>query len=218
MTSPHADQIIEGYLARLDSLLAPLSAARRVELIDEVRAHIAEARERLVDETDADLLNILDRLGDPADTANAEIGRAETLSTPATGGRSRVLEVLAIVFLLLFWPVGVALLWISDVWTTRDKVIGTLVPPGGYLALFVLVPLGTWSTVSISCYTSYDSSGHVLSSTCPSGAWQVLINVAAGVVLVVLLVAPIMTAIFLGIRLRRGQKHPDVNEAIAADG
>src|SRR5436305_15283943 len=47
-------------------------------------------------------------------------------------------ETVAIVLLLaggLFWGagwvVGVILLWLSSVWSTRDKLIGTFVVPGG---------------------------------------------------------------------------------------
>ena len=56
MTAPRAEQIVAGYLARLEAALAPVPEARRVELLDEVREHIAEARAALTDETDADLL------------------------------------------------------------------------------------------------------------------------------------------------------------------
>ncbi len=69
MTAPHANQIIDGYLARLDADLVGVPKARRRELLDDVRAHASDARAALTDETDADLLNILDRLGDPAELA-----------------------------------------------------------------------------------------------------------------------------------------------------
>jgi uncharacterized membrane protein len=85
VTAPHADQIIAEYVARLETVLAPVPSLRRQELLDDVRAHIAEARSALPNETDADLRNILERLGDPADTAAAEIGRAE--ETPPTHER-----------------------------------------------------------------------------------------------------------------------------------
>ena len=73
MTAPRADEIVAGYLARLAAALAPVPEARRLELLDELREHIAEARQALSVETDADVLNILDRLGDPADVAGAAV-------------------------------------------------------------------------------------------------------------------------------------------------
>jgi hypothetical protein len=48
------------------------------------------------------------------------------------------------------WLVGLILLWSSRLWTTRDKLIGTLITPGGtstattvlYIALAVVLLLG----------------------------------------------------------------------------
>lgn len=202
MTAPRADEIVAGYLARLEAALAPVPDARRKELLEEVREHIVEARMALTDETEADLLNILDRLGDPADVAAAEIGRANPALAPARR-TSRGLEIAAIVLLLLFWPVGVVLLWISDAWTTRDKLIGTLLPPGGYLGLFIIGPalaLGTFTTV---CRTVSDDAGRVISSTCPSGPAQTGIDIGIAVLVIFYVIVPILTAAYLAMRLRR---------------
>jgi len=38
----------------------------------------------------------------------------------------------------LGWLAGVVLLWTSAVWTTRDKVVGTLFVPGGLALPFIL--------------------------------------------------------------------------------
>ena len=65
MTAPHADELIDGYLARLRVAAMDLSPSVREELIEDMRAHIAEARAHEPEETDATILNILDRLGDP---------------------------------------------------------------------------------------------------------------------------------------------------------
>jgi uncharacterized membrane protein len=212
MTAPHADQIIDGYLARLEVALSALPAARRQELLDDVRTHIAEARGALTDETDAALLNIIDRLGDPAETATAEIGSTPPAAAPAqlgSHGNQNLLEIAAVVFLLIFWPVGVILLWISDVWTTRDKLIGTLVPPGGYLTAFVIIPVATLSIAGPVCqsWSGTDSLGHVTSgTTCPQGLAAVLISVLGIALLVFLLVGPIVTAAYLAFRLRRARR------------
>jgi hypothetical protein len=40
---------------------------------------------------------------------------------------------LAIPALLVFlWPIGIILLWYSSAWNFRDKLIGTVLPLGGY--------------------------------------------------------------------------------------
>jgi hypothetical protein len=47
-----------------------------------------------------------------------------------------------IVIPFLGWAVGVVLLWLSPRWTTRDKLLGTLVWPGGLLAPALLLVAG----------------------------------------------------------------------------
>ena len=129
MTAPHADQLIDGYLARLDAAAGDLPKAARQELVDDVRAHITEARRRETEETDAALLNILDRIGEPAAVV-ADAG--ERLGIRAVQPyRPGLLEVFAVILVPFLWPIGVILLWMSPAWHWRDKLIGTLVPPGG---------------------------------------------------------------------------------------
>ena len=74
MNTTVADQLVAGYLARLDAALRDLPAARREELLEQVREHIATARAELGDEAgEAEIRTLLDRLGDPA-TIAAEAG------------------------------------------------------------------------------------------------------------------------------------------------
>ena len=123
------------------------------------------------------------------------------------------LEPLAIVLLLLGgllggvgWLVGVVLLWLSDVWTTRDKLIGTLVVPGGLalpLVLFTLVAVGSGSSGTIcSAVANASSAPGGNSATCTStggGSSHIL----AWTVLVALAVLPILSAAYLARRSRR---------------
>jgi hypothetical protein len=44
MTAPHASQIVDGYLARLELQLIRSAPVRRSELVEDIRAHIADAR------------------------------------------------------------------------------------------------------------------------------------------------------------------------------
>lgn len=71
MTAPHAEQIVEGYMARLEMALRDMDGPQQSELVSQVVSHIAEARASFEEETDADVLNILDRLGSPEEVAHA---------------------------------------------------------------------------------------------------------------------------------------------------
>jgi uncharacterized membrane protein len=204
MTAPHAEQLITDYMSRLESSLATLPGSRRQELLDEVRTHIAEARGEIPNETDADLLNILARLGDPAETAAAEFG---VVAPPAEKRRNwRALDIAAIFLVPLFWPVGVILLWLSDTWTTRDKLIGTLIAPGGFLGTMVIGVLVTAGILAPVCRTVTDESGRVLSSTCGAGGVQTAINVGTVLVVIVYVIGPVLAAAYLAYRLQRSRR------------
>ena len=101
--------------------------------MDDVRAHISEARAESGDDAIA-VRELLDRLGDPTEIA-AE-ARERFGIHPARVGFMEVLALLPIggvVLPIVGWIAGVILLWVSPAWTTRDKVIGTLLVPGGLL-------------------------------------------------------------------------------------
>lgn len=130
MTAPHASLIVEGYLARLEAELTPLPRDRRQELLADVKEHLADARAALEEETDADLLNLLDRFGEPAELARAAM---DAPAEPAVALRPAYpmtgwgwIEVAAILLLILVWPAGAILVWLSRFWRTRDKLIATI--------------------------------------------------------------------------------------------
>ena len=127
------ERLVEDYLRRLERALDDLPRSRRTELVREIRAHIEEARADLPPGDVAGVM-VLDRLGDP-DAVAAE-ARDEY---PVAAARSTRLETAALVLLLagglllpvVGWLAGVALAWMSRIWSTRDKLVATLVPPGG---------------------------------------------------------------------------------------
>jgi hypothetical protein len=207
LSAPHAEQLVSEYLARLGSELAGVPKSRREEILDEITNHIAEERGQIHNESDADLHNLLRRLGDPAEVAAA--ARNEPAETIRTGEYRRVgaIEVLALILTPFIWPAGIILLWTSPAWNRRDKLIGTLLPPGGYLPLLLLPVFMLGDGFTSSCGESVDSQGHVLSSctgftTLP--AWQQDLAQAASVaIMLVLVVLPILTAIYLGRRLNK---------------
>src|SRR6185503_1571066 len=137
------DALVLRYLQDLEGELRDLPANRRQELLNEVGEHIAAARAALDPETEAGVRTVLERLGDPADIA-AEARERVGVQRPPVRPATPWLEVIAIVLLVIpfaGWVVGVVLVWLSRLWTTRDKLIGTL---GGMS--WVLAGLGTVMT------------------------------------------------------------------------
>ena len=191
-----ADQLVADYLKRLNSELQGLPRARRRELVEEISGHIAEARADLESENEADVRSLLDRLGDPAEIA------AEARGRYGVERRGSGLDIVALVLLLIGgivlpvvgWVIGVVLLWISETWTTTEKVIGTLVVPGG-LALPLFLTLVTGYTETCSG----PPGGPLTCTGGPSQAAQVL----GTILVIVLFVAPLATTAFLAHRRTR---------------
>ena len=219
MTAPHADQLIDGYLARLRVAAADLPSTSREELIDDMRAHIAEARSREPLETDATILNILDRLGEPDAVVAEGRRRPDAFELHGPGEPPRpyapgLLEIGALVLLLVIWPVGVILLWISPAWKVRDKAIGTLLPPGGYPAIFIIgllaATVSSQTVAGPACTSSAETTGNIIvqnvctSPTSPSGL-GVIGNVAWIILFIILWLLPLITVGYLALRLRWGR-------------
>jgi HAAS len=208
MNATAADQLVASYLARLQAALRDLPAARRDELLEQVSEHIATARAELgAQASEAEIRMLLDRLGDPAAIA-AEAGHGSDELVEPPRARPGWLEVAALVLLpiggivvpVLGWFVGVALLWTSERWSVRDKLLGTLVVPGG---LALPLALGLFTTTTETCVTApVPASGAAQTPVCTGGppGW---LQVLGPVALVLLLLAPIGTVIYLGVRLRR---------------
>jgi hypothetical protein len=146
------------------------------------------------------VLIALDRLGEPQDIVAAQ-------APPAVASRAAGIHEWSAIFLLLFggfllgfgWILGLILLWSSSAWRTLDKWIGTLVLPGGLLGAFLIfnLPVG-----SEECHTSGNlNSAAPVHFVCTGGP-STGTRIAGIVLLVVLLGAPILTAIHLGRRIR----------------
>jgi hypothetical protein len=195
------------YLKRLEKAAANLPRARRKELVEEIEAHLREALPPGADEAEA--LNVLERLGEPEEIV-AETGpRTEPMLTISAGKR----EWLAIPLLLLGgfiagigWVVGAVLLWTSRIWTLRDKLIGTLVMPGGLLALVFVVWINALSighgshTEPVTCVTTKDGGGSCYGGTeSHSGPY----NAQTWAVVLALFALPFFTSAYLAWRANR---------------
>lgn len=196
MTAPHATDIVNGYLARLEAESADLPATARRDLIDGAREHIAEVRAEMPQETDVALLNALDRLGDPAVLAGEERERLGLREQPVQ--RVSWLEIGALILTPLFWPLGVILLWTSGAWNVRDKLIGTFILPGG---LFTSLMIFAYVTLGRVQMCSSGPNG----TTCSGGLWGIS-GVVALILFVLIVLSPIFTGIYLGTRLRRREQ------------
>jgi hypothetical protein len=191
------DALIDRYLDDLNAELAVLPAHQRQEILDEIGEHIAAARAAMDPETEADVRTVLERLGDPADIAAEARDRFGIQAEPARPATPwlEVIALVALVIPFLGWLVGVVLVWISRLWTTRDKLIGTL---GGMS--WVVAGLGTIMVEAVNIPLS--ASG----SDTPVGSPHVVESTGASAIEVILVAAPfvlpIAASIYLAIRLR----------------
>jgi hypothetical protein len=214
--SDNGDQLVADYLSRLSAAAGQLPAGRREELIEEISAHIAEARMTAADGPAA-VRTVLDDLGDPEEIVGAAEATPGSASSRA-GDRPPGYEIVTVVLLLigglvvpvLGWIVGVVMLWASNRWRISDKLLGTLIWPGGLAAPFAVLVLGAGlATLPASvCYVSGRAGpgGHQITTTNCTPAvippW-LAITIFAIAALAALL-GPVLVAIRLMRRARRG--------------
>jgi hypothetical protein len=151
------DRLVADYLNRLAAAAASLPADRRAELFEEISLHIAEARAVQVTAgttTGAAVADVLERLGRPEDIVGAAAEDTEpdatALAPVPPAPRRRALDTGTVVLLLiggaligLGWIAGAVMLWVSPRWRTSDKLLGTLVWPGGLAAVLLVPRFGT---------------------------------------------------------------------------
>jgi hypothetical protein len=189
------------YLRRLQRSMGDLPAERRDEILAEIEEHISEDLSERPAATDADVRNVLERVGDPGEIA-AEARERFGIKPARRSWTDPAAVILLLIggFTIIGWFVGVVLLWISDAWNTRDKIIGTLVVPGG-LAGALGVGLASTGGRGASCGPVEITVAPGACATVPSTDGSVV-----GLMLAVLVViAPIATAVYLSLRLRRAR-------------
>jgi uncharacterized membrane protein len=186
---------VDSYLRELDRELHDLPAARRRDIVDEIREHIESALAESGARDDVEVRNVLERLGDPADIAEEARERFGVVRA-----KSGIREVLALFLLpiggflfVIGWVVGAILLATSNVWTSREKVIGLLVFPGG------LLPAASLGLLPGQVCTEVTQNGQTISD-CSGGLMPVWL---AWVLLAVLVVGPIWTVFYLASRMNR---------------
>ena len=189
------------YLKELDRALADLPRERRREIVEDIRNHIEEGSRDAGG--DVHILTLLDELGDPeviASDALERFGITRTRAGALEGVAISALLVGGVVVPAVGWVVGVVLLWLSRVWSTREKLIGTFLLPGGLalpLYLYLFEPFGI-----TYCETIHQrGGGRRLEETVTGCGTQPLTSEWWGIAIMVLIgLIPIATAIYLGRR------------------
>lgn len=191
MTTTTMHPLAAKYLRRLERAARKLPRGERRELVEEITAHLSEAIDP--DMSDAEALTVLDRLGEPEDIVEAE--RPEERQPDGLGAHQWAAILLLSFGGFLFvvgWLAGVILLWGSRAWTIRDKVIGTLVVPGGLATLPAALVIVSGTSVC---------SGSVGRVHCTGGA-STLHTIADFALAAFLLLGPIFSAVYLTKRAR----------------
>jgi uncharacterized membrane protein len=191
MTTATPHPLVRGYLRELHENVRTLPRAHRDELVQQIEEHLDEAI--APGSSEADVRNALDRLGRPEAIVAEEFDRLGI--QPAAAGKLEWFTVFLLPFGFVVIPilgsvVAVMLLWTSRVWTTRQKVIGTLLPPGGLSAIAYLLFAG-----ATTCSTS-GGAGEATTEHCTGG-------LAADIVtplFIAYVIAGIATPIFLALR------------------
>lgn len=200
MTMP----LVADYLDRLDAAADRLPPDQRAELVEGIREHLDSALAGVDPADEAQVRAALDRLGAPEEIVAAAVEvepRRSQTTQPRRPGLG-VGEVFAVILLpigafilpILGWFIGVVLLWVSDRWTTRDKLIGTFVWPGGYL-----LP-GAFGLFAAQVCTTVPRSGGTGTEDCSGWAMPPWLGIPVSVAL---FLAPIVVVGYLITRARR---------------
>jgi len=174
-----------------------------VRIHEHIDSALAEAP---VDDV-AEVRNVLDRLGDPSDIAEEARQR---FGVPKV--KSGALEIAALILLLVGgiilpvvgWFIGVILLWSSRVWTTGEKLAGTLLFPGGLLlpAGLTLGAVGGQSCSGIIQNADQLGTGVAQEIELSCRASSTLYTIGTAILMAVLVIVPVATAIVLARRMR----------------
>lgn len=200
MITMETDRLVDDYLGRLEKAAAHMQRSRRAELIAEIREHIETALREEEAASEVAVRNVLERLGPPEEIVEA--AEPEPATAPARPGTLEIAALVALIVPFVGWLVGIVLVLVSNAWSNRDKAVGIA------LALLpALFPLG------FVVFGSGGNTGEPLggpiepapaspdvtvdtTSSEDSGVLEVL-------VIVVIFLAGLPSAIYLGLRLRR---------------
>jgi hypothetical protein len=191
------EALIANYLQRVGKAARHLPPARREHVTPEIAARVFEA----VDADKADLATVLAGLGNPRDFVRAVDGH---VPGTGTGWMEPAAALLVLVGGLIRggvgWAAGLALLWASPRWRWPDKLLATMVWPGGLLAVWLLTERYTTQALAAAGGLTgpRSSARFVLDMTLGHPAWRHLLVLAAAAA------PPVLVAI----RLIRSARQP----------
>ena len=196
MDTMETDHLVDDYLRRLEHAAAHMQRARRAELIAEIRGHIGTALREEGAAGEAAVRNVLDRLGPPEEIVEAaEPPPAEPPPTERRAGKLEIFALLALIMPFIGWLVGIVLAFASRIWSRRDKFIAAV------LLLVPIVVLGLgFSAVGTSGSEESTPPGEIR----PVGEKEEA-PAEPGPLELVLFVAGVPSALYLGWRLHRGR-------------
>jgi hypothetical protein len=197
--------LAEDYLRRLRRAGRQLPSERLRDLVAEIDAHLAEAIPPGT--SDRAALEVLERLGSPEEIVEAELPPAPPGATDRRGWRewaAVILLPLGGFALGIGWLIGLILLWTSRLWTTRDKLIGTLIVPGGIATtLFVVFETGTKrSCRQFTGPVHPPTSASTIVRCTPSGGPSTATTLFHIVLVAFFVLGPIVSAVYLARRAR----------------
>jgi uncharacterized membrane protein len=164
--------LVEDYLARLQAAARKLPRGERKDLIADTEAYLDQAVKP--DASAIEVRGLLGALGTPEALAAQERPKTIKPDPEPTEGSAIILIAVGGLFVGIGWFFGLYLLWRSRVFSVVDKLIGTLLWPGGIASAIVVAIVLLASDVTLG--------------------WLIACGVLA---------VPALTAYYLARRLRR---------------
>jgi hypothetical protein len=161
--------LVREYLRKLKTQSRVLPRAQRKELLSDIHEHIQTSLAVAPNHDATHTREVLERLGDPGDIVAA----ASSSDSAYAGSRLRQWGPLGTVLLLQFgaflcgvgWLTGVLLLWTSQHWRFRDKVIGTALIPGGLATpIFLTFKPESCTTTPAVGPVAEEQCGHIVTT------------------------------------------------------
>jgi HAAS len=191
MHTMETDRLVDEYLRRLERAATHMQRARRAELVAEIRGHIDTALSQEQAAGEAAVRNVLDRLGPPEDIVDA--AEPPPRHGDQRAGKLEIVALAALIVPVIGWLIGAVLVFASRIWSRRDKLIA---------AVLLLLPIVVLSLSFVAARPSGNEDSTPPGDTRTVGE-KVEDPIEPGLEGLVLLVAGLPSALYLGWQLRR---------------